>query len=162
MKATIYLSYRSIDQNLDSLLYDAYQMPSKHIIKASEIPEKVFISPEKKTYGTLFRIVGEAASQSQFFNRQYGSFSGRSLYFTPANYDSILPAARYVEQTWLSLWKACRGKNSLLCNRNSLTECSPTFFTTSMISVLLRISLLNFTCAFLLLSPFALEYLQFC
>ena len=51
MKATIYLSYRSIDQNLDSLLYDAYQIPSKHIIKASEIPEKVFINPEKKPMG---------------------------------------------------------------------------------------------------------------
>ena len=53
MKATIYLSYRRIDQNLDSLLYDAYQMPSKHIIKASEIPEKVFVNPDKKTYGTF-------------------------------------------------------------------------------------------------------------
>ena len=67
MKATIYLSYRPIKNNLDSLFYDAYQMPSKHIIKASEIPEKVFINPENKAYGTLFRIVGEAASQAQFF-----------------------------------------------------------------------------------------------
>ena len=119
MKSTIYLSYRRIDQNLDSLLYDAYQMPSKHIIKASEIPEKVFINPDKKTYGTLFRIVGEAASQAQFFlTDSTNHFLVGSLYFyTRPNYDSIYQQHDMLSRTWLSLWKACRGKNSLLCSR---------------------------------------------
>lgn len=112
MKATIYLSYRRIDQNLDSLLYDAYQMPSKHIIKASEIPEKVFINTDKKTYGTLFRIVGEAASQAQFFlTDSTNHFLVGSLYFyTRPNYDSILPAARYVEQDMVKLMESLSWK----------------------------------------------------
>lgn len=112
MKATIYLSYRSIENNLDSLLSDAYQMPSKHIIKASEIPEKVFVNPENRAYGTLFRIVGEAASQAQFFlTDSVDHFLVGSLYFyTRPNYDSILPAARYVEQDMMKLMESLTWK----------------------------------------------------
>lgn len=100
MGATVYLSYRPIKNNLDSLLADAYQMPSKHIIKASEIPEKVFVHPEHRAYGTLFRIVGEAASQVQFFLTDSTThFLVGSLYFyTRPNYDSLMPAALYIEQ----------------------------------------------------------------
>ncbi len=105
MRATIYLSYRAINNNLDSLLADAYQMPSKHIIKAAEIPEKVFINPGHKAYGTLFRIVGEAASQAQFFiTDSLDHFLVGSLYFyTRPNYDSIMPAARYIEKDMVKL-----------------------------------------------------------
>ena len=112
MKATIYLSYRPIKNNLDSLLSDAYQMPSKHIIKASEIPEKVFINPENRAYGTLFRIVGEAASQAQFFvTDSVNHFLVGSLYFyTRPNFDSILPAARHVEKDMVKLMESLRWK----------------------------------------------------
>ncbi|MCH1517015.1 MAG: gliding motility lipoprotein GldD [Flavobacteriaceae bacterium] len=112
MQATIYLSYRPIENNLDSLLSDAYQMPSKHIIKASSIPEKVFINPENRAYGTLFRIEGEAASQAQFFlTDSLDHFLVGSLYFyARPNYDSILPAARYVEKDMVKLMESLRWK----------------------------------------------------
>ena len=112
MKATIYLSYREVKKNLDSLLSDAYQMQSKHIIKATEIPEKLFINEEKKTYGTLFRIVGEAASQVQFFlTDSTKHFLVGSLYFyTRPNYDSLLPAARYVEQDMVKMMESMEWK----------------------------------------------------
>ena len=42
MKATIYLNYYKVDKNLDSLLNDAYKLPYKHIVKAIEIPERIF------------------------------------------------------------------------------------------------------------------------
>ena len=67
MKATLYLNYNTIEKNLDSLLNDAYQLPYKHITKAESIPEKIFINPDKKVYGTLFSVIGDAASQHQFF-----------------------------------------------------------------------------------------------
>lgn len=112
MRATIYLSYRSIENNLDSLLADAYQMPSKHIIKAAEIPEKVFINPDNRAYGTLFRIVGEAASQAQFFlTDSTDHFLVGSLYFyTRPNYDSIMPAARFIEQDMVKLMETLAWK----------------------------------------------------
>ncbi|MGB1971861.1 MAG: gliding motility lipoprotein GldD [Flavobacteriaceae bacterium] len=112
MNATVYLSYRRINNNLDSLLYDAYQMPSKHIIKASEIPEKVFVNHDNRAYGTLFRIVGEAASQAQFFmTDSLDHFLVGSLYFyTRPNYDSILPAALYIENDMIKLMETLRWK----------------------------------------------------
>lgn len=115
MRATVYLSYRQINNNLDSLLSDAYQMPNKHIIKASEIPEKVFVNPQNRAYGTLFRIVGEAASQVQFFvTDSTDHFLVGSLYFyTRPNYDSILPAARYIEQDMVKLMESLEWKKDL-------------------------------------------------
>ncbi|MGB0367387.1 MAG: gliding motility lipoprotein GldD [Flavobacteriaceae bacterium] len=112
MRATVYLSYRSIENNLDSLLADAYQMPSKHIIKASEIPEKVFINPDNRAYGTLFSVVGEAASQVQFFlTDSTDHFLVGSLYFyTRPNYDSIMPAARFIEKDLIKLMESLSWK----------------------------------------------------
>ena len=100
MKATIYMSYQSINNNLDSLLNDAYKLPYKHIIKAEEIPEKIFINREKRVYGTVFNIVGDAASQIQFFlTDSTKNFIVGSLYFySKPNYDSIYPAVKYIER----------------------------------------------------------------
>ena len=110
LKATVYLSYVPIQNNLDSLLYDAYQLPSKHIIKATDIPERVFSNPKDKVHGTLFRVVGEAASQAQFFlTDSTDHFLVGSLYFyTRPNYDSLMPAARYIEKDLTHLMESLR------------------------------------------------------
>jgi gliding motility-associated lipoprotein GldD len=112
MKATVYLSYVPIKNNLDSLLYDAYQMPSKHVGKAEEIPERVFQNRENRVYGTLFRVVGEAASQVQFFlTDSTDHFLVGSLYFyTRPNYDSLMPAAQYVENDMMRLMESFEWK----------------------------------------------------
>ena len=114
MKATIYLSYIPIEKNLDSLLYDAYQMPSKHIVKAEEIPERVFQNPEKRVYGTLFRVVGDAASQAQFFlTDSINHFLVGSLYFfTRPHYDSLMPAAQYIENDMMQLMESFEWKKA--------------------------------------------------
>ena len=113
MKATLYLSYVKIENNIDSLLNDAYKLPIKHMIKAEEIPEKVFISKEHKVYGTLFSVVGNAASQLQFFlTDSTRSFLVGSLYFySRPYYDSIMPAAKYIERDVVQLIETLRWKN---------------------------------------------------
>lgn len=100
MKATLYLNYNAINNNLDSLLNDAYKLPYKHISKAESIPEKVFVNPVNRVYGTLFSVVGNAASQYQFFlTDSLRHFLVGSVYFyAKPNYDSILPAVRYLEK----------------------------------------------------------------
>jgi gliding motility-associated lipoprotein GldD len=105
MKATLYLSYVGVENNMDSLLNDAYQLPVKHMTKAEEIPERVFLAPEKRVYGTLFTVVGNAASQLQFFlTDSTDHFLIGSLYFySRPNYDSIMPAAKYVERDVMHL-----------------------------------------------------------
>lgn len=113
MKATLYLSYVELENNIDSLLNDAYQLPGKHMIKAEEIPERVFIAPEKRVYGTLFTVVGNAASQLQFFlTDSIDHFLMGSLYFySRPNYDSIMPAAKYVERDVMHLMETLSWKN---------------------------------------------------
>ena len=113
MKATLYLSYKGVENNIDSLLNDAYQLPLKHMIKADEIPERVFMAPEKSVYGTLFTVVGNAASQLQFFlTDSTDHFLVGSLYFySRPNYDSIMPAAKYVERDVMHLMETLRWRD---------------------------------------------------
>ena len=100
MKATLYMNYNSVRKNIDSLLNDAYQLPFKHISKAESIPEKIFINNEKKVYGTLFSVIGDAASQFQFFlTDSTNHFLVGSVYFyARPNYDSLFPAIKFLEK----------------------------------------------------------------
>ena len=105
MKATLYMNYNSVMKNIDSLLNDAYQLPFKHISKAESIPEKIFINNEKKVYGTLFSVVGDAASQFQFFlTDSVNHFLVGSVYFyARPNYDSLFPAIKFLEKDLVHL-----------------------------------------------------------
>ncbi len=113
MKATLYLTYNSVHNNLDSLLNDAYKLPYKHIAKAESIPEKIFINEDKKVFGTLFSVVGNAASQHQFFlTDSLRHFLVGSLYFyAKPNYDSIYPAVRYIEKDIVRLMETLEWSN---------------------------------------------------
>lgn len=112
MKASLYLSYVPVTKNLDSLLTDAYKLPSKHISKAQEIPERLFINPDNRVYGTLFKVVGDAASQLQFFlTDSTQHFLVGSLYFySRPNYDSLLPALDYIEKDVVHLMETLSWK----------------------------------------------------
>lgn len=105
MKATVYLNYNQVNHNLDSLLNDAYKLPYKHLSKAESIPERIFVNPQNKVYGTLFTVVGNAASQYQFFlTDSIDHFLVGSLYFyAKPNYDSIYPAVKYIEKDLVRL-----------------------------------------------------------
>ena len=100
MKATLYLNYKPIKENLNSLLNDAYQLPYKHVVKATSIPEKLFINTKEKVYGTLYSVEGDAASQFQFFvTDSTRHFLIGSLYFyAQPNYDSLYPAIQYLQK----------------------------------------------------------------
>ena len=51
MKATIYLTYKGVHGDIDSLLKDAQNLTYKHVIKADDIVEQPYLNPEKKVYG---------------------------------------------------------------------------------------------------------------
>ena len=82
------------------------------MIKAEEIPERVFIAPENRVYGILFTVVGNAASQLQFFlTDSTDHFLMGSLYFySRPNYDSIMPASKYVGRDVIHLMETLRWK----------------------------------------------------
>ncbi|WP_242203881.1 gliding motility lipoprotein GldD [Aestuariivivens insulae] len=103
MKGTIYLTYKAIEgskENLIAFLKDAQNFTQKHTIKADEIKEKQYINKEQRVYGMFYEVGGNAASQSQFYvTDSTNHFLTGSLYFyAKPNYDSILPAAHYLEK----------------------------------------------------------------
>ncbi|WP_179021648.1 gliding motility lipoprotein GldD [Winogradskyella forsetii] len=101
LKATIYLTYKAVENNnLDSLLRDAQNLTQKHTIKADEISSNLYENKEANVYGMLYEIGGNAASQSQFYvTDSINHFLSGSLYFyAKPNYDSIYPASEYLKK----------------------------------------------------------------
>lgn len=103
LKGTIFLTYKSINSNRENLvafLKDAQNLPQKHMIKADGILEERYENINDKVYGMFYEVGGDAASQSQFYvTDSVNHFLTGSLYFyAKPNYDSILPAANYLEK----------------------------------------------------------------
>jgi gliding motility-associated lipoprotein GldD len=100
LKGTIYLTYKTIDNNLLNLIKDAQNLTQKHTVKADEIAEAVFENTNKQVYGMLYEVGGNAASQSQFYATDSTKhFLSGSLYFyAKPNYDSIFPASEYLKK----------------------------------------------------------------
>lgn len=103
LKGTIFLTYKSIEDkqdNLNDFLRDAQKFTIEHTKKADGIIEQPYINEEQKVYGMFYEIGGDAASQSQFYvTDSVKHFLTGSLYFyARPNYDSILPAANYLQR----------------------------------------------------------------
>ena len=105
LKASIDITYRPVQNNLQELLTEAEKLVFKHTLKAEEIIPKDFVNTEKRVFGSLYEITGNAASQLQFHvTDSTTNFIKGSLYFyAKPNYDSILPAVAYIKEDVLRL-----------------------------------------------------------
>ncbi|ARV15500.1 gliding motility lipoprotein GldD [Polaribacter sp. SA4-12] len=105
LKASIDITYRPVNNNLKELLTEAEKLVFKHTVKAEQIIPKDFVNPEKRIFGSLYEITGNAASQIQFhITDSTNNFLKGSLYFyAKPNYDSILPAVDYIKQDILHI-----------------------------------------------------------
>src|SRR5690606_21744617 len=99
MNASIFITYKPVQEDLDVLLSDAQKLTYEHVAKADNITEQPFVNSKADVYGMFYSISGNAASNSQFYLTDSTShFVTGSLYFNAKpNYDSILPAAVYLE-----------------------------------------------------------------
>lgn len=102
LKGTIYLTYKTVNskEQLTKFLKDAQNFTQEHTRKADEITEQVYENKERRVYGMFYEVGGNAASQSQFYiTDSIKHFLTGSLYFyAKPNYDSILPAAHYLQK----------------------------------------------------------------
>jgi gliding motility-associated lipoprotein GldD len=103
LKGTIFLTYRAIEKdkkNLRDFLTDAQNFTQKHTIKADEIPVTPYENSERKVFGAFAEVKGNVASPAQFYiTDSVNHFLTGSLYFyAKPNYDSILPAAHYLQK----------------------------------------------------------------
>ncbi len=112
-KGKIHISYKKIEHNLVQVLEDSRKLAYKHSIKADAIGEKLFISPEKKVYGILYDITGDAASSVQFFvTDSVKNFLRGSLYFNAVpNKDSLAPVISFVRKDIIHLMETFEWKS---------------------------------------------------
>jgi len=112
MKATIYLTYKPVNNNINNLLRDAQKLTYEHVIKADDILEQPYVNPSKKVYGMFYQVDGNAATNSQFYvTDSIKHFITGSVYFyAKPNYDSIMPAASYVRNDMQRLMETLKWK----------------------------------------------------
>ena len=115
LRGTIYLTYKAVENKEESLiryLRDAQNFTQKHTQKADEISERPYVNDERKVYGMFYEVGGNAASQSQFYiTDSINHFLTGSLYFhAKPNFDSILPAAYYLQKDIQKIMETVRWK----------------------------------------------------
>ena len=112
LKASIDITYRPIENNINELISEAEKLVFKHTVKAEQIIPKDFVNPQKKVYGSMYEITGNAASHLQFHvTDSTKNFIKGSLYFyAKPNYDSILPAVAYIKEDILHLVESLEWK----------------------------------------------------
>ena len=100
LKGKIHISYKEVHNNINQILEDTRKLVYKHTIKADAINEIRFSKPEKKVYGILYEIEGNAASSVQFFVTDSTKHYLRgALYFnTEPNKDSLAPVLDFVKK----------------------------------------------------------------
>ncbi|MFD2891983.1 gliding motility lipoprotein GldD [Flavobacterium chuncheonense] len=112
MKATLYLTYKPVNGNIDTLLIDAQKLTYEHVIKADDITTQPYLNYEKRVYGMFSAVGGDAATNAQFYvTDSTKHFVAGSLYFyAKPNYDSILPAVNYVKNDMRHLMETIEWK----------------------------------------------------
>lgn len=112
MNASIYLSYKFVDYNLDNLIKSSLSITQQHAKIAHSVSEKEFTNNISRVYGKIFDLSGPVASQIQFYaTDSINHFLSGALYFnTRPNYDSIYPATRYIQNDIIRLMESIEWK----------------------------------------------------
>lgn len=113
LQATIYFSYNDLNNDVNNYLEDSRTLAFKHSVKATDIEQIVINKPEKKVYGLVYDIKGDAASEYQFhLTDSTHHFLIGSLYFnTVPNRDSIQPVLDFIKQDIEHIFSTFEWKN---------------------------------------------------
>jgi len=106
LKATVHITYREITGNLNEILLDVEKLTYDHTLKADEIPTAVIYENfDKEVYGKVNNVIGNVASNIQFSatDSTKHMLSGALYFYVKPNYDSILPAIKYIEKDMIHL-----------------------------------------------------------
>ena len=98
LDATIYCSYKPVQNNLRELTNDALEFVYRNASFATAIPEQDYAHPEASVYGVLFDLEGNTASSCQFFvTDSTHHFFRASVYCNcPPNADSLATVYNYL------------------------------------------------------------------
>ena len=105
LKASVDITYRPVNDNLKELLVEAEKLVLEHTVKADHISWRDYADTDKKIYGKMCEISGNAASQIQFHVTDSTNhfLKGSLFFYTKPNYDSILPAVEYIKKDMIHM-----------------------------------------------------------
>jgi len=111
-QATVYLTYKQINDDLNAHLEDSHEFVYKHTVKADAIEEIRFENDSLRVYGMLYNLKGNTASQIQFFlTDSIHHFLRGSLYFNvPPNKDSLAPVIDFIREDIVHLMESFHWK----------------------------------------------------
>lgn len=113
LKATVHITYRPVNNDLDEILKEVEKLTFEHTIKADAINAVPYENLKKGVFAKLYNIEGSVATNIQF--RATDSvkhvLSGALYFYTRPNYDSIVPAIKYVEKDIIHLIETLEWKN---------------------------------------------------
>jgi len=114
LKATIHITYRSVTGNLNEILQEVEKLTFEHTIKADVISDRPYDNKEKKVYAKLYNIEGNVATNIQFrvTDSVKNVISGALYFYAKPNYDSILPAIKYIEKDIMHLVETLEWKDN--------------------------------------------------
>ncbi len=100
LNGVVNFSYISMIEPLSTYVNYSNDKVGEHKIKATGIETKDFIFPDKKVYGTFFKLEGDVATPYQFYlTDSVKNFVSGVVYFNSRpNYDSLIPSLNYLEQ----------------------------------------------------------------
>ena len=112
LNASIYCSYKRVDNNLTNLLEDSRKIVYKHSVRADGIGEKVFDNNEHNVHGILYDLKGNTASSVQFLlTDSTKHFFRGALYFNNVpNKDSIAPMSDYIREDVIRIMESFEWK----------------------------------------------------
>lgn len=112
-KAKIYLTYRDVNNDIDSLLSQSYDINVKsHVSKADAINEQVLNNSDNKVYGILYDLKGNTASAVEFYvTDSIKHYLRGSLYFaSKPNADSLAPVIDFFREDIMHLIETLKWK----------------------------------------------------
>lgn len=114
LKASLNITYHPVEKNLNELLQESEKLTYNHAIKAEGIISQPYDNYINKTHGSLSEVTGNAASPLQFYlTDSIRHFVNGALYFdVQPNYDSILPAVKFIEKDIKHLMETLVWKNN--------------------------------------------------
>jgi gliding motility-associated lipoprotein GldD len=112
-RAKIHVSYKEINNNLESILKESNDLAYSHSVKADAITEQPWLNDKNKVYGILYDIKGNAASSVQFFlTDSVKNFLRGALYFSvQPNEDSLAPVIQFFREDIVHMVETFRWKN---------------------------------------------------
>lgn len=99
-RATVHLTYKSVDDQLARLVGEAHDLKSKHEAMATRIESEHILRDTARVYGTLFDVDGDVASPMVFYlTDSTAHFLYGALYFNaPPNADSLAPVTERIRE----------------------------------------------------------------